>query len=316
MRYKLQTIKALHAKLKTRKAIGVVHFLMITPFLALLFIFAYFPMWGWIYAFYDFRPPLPLSMSEFVGLQWFRLLIENPVRVRQILEVLQNTFGISGLGVLTSWLPIAFAILLSEIRSAGYRRSIQTLTTIPNFISWVLIYSIAFAMFASDGMLNNVLINLGFTDRPILFLQSSENVWLTMTAWRIWQSLGWGAIIYLAAIMGIDPTLYEAARVDGAGRFRLIRHITIPGVLPTYIVLLLLSMANFLNTGFDQFFVFSNAFNMQRIQVLDLYVYNIGIMGGLLSLGTAISMLRSIVSLILLFSVNGIAKLIRGDTII
>jgi len=312
----VQSIKALQEKLRSKKAVGFIHFLMITPFLALLFVFAYYPLWGWIYAFYDFKPPLTLAMSEFVGLHWFRLLIENPVRVRQILEVLQNTFGISGLGVLTSWMPIAFAILLSEIRSAGYRRSIQTLTTLPNFISWVLIFSMAFALFSADGMLNNFLMNLGITDRPIMFLQSSENVWLTMTAWRLWQSLGWGAIIYLAAIMGIDPTLYEAARVDGAGRFRLIWHITIPGVLPTYTVLLLLSIANFLNTGFDQFFVFSNAFNMHRIQVLDLYVYNVGIMGGLLSLGTAISMLRSIVSLILLFSVNGIAKLIRGDTII
>ena len=312
----MQVIKNLLEKTRTKKAQSYILFLMIVPFLALLFIFAYFPLWGWIYAFYDFRPPLTLAMSEFVGLHWFRVLIENPIRLGQIVEVLKNTFGISGLGVLTSWLPILFAILLSEIRSSGYRRSIQTLTTIPNFISWVLIFSIAFALFASDGMFNNLLMNLGIIDRPILFLQSSNNVWLTMTAWRIWQSLGWGAIIYLAAIMGIDQTLYEAARVDGAGRFRLIWHITVPGVLPTYTVLLLLSIANFLNTGFDQFFVFSNAFNMHRIQVLDLYVYNIGIMGGLLSLGTAISMLRSIVSLILLFSVNGIAKLIRGDTII
>ena len=312
----MQSIKVLQAKLRTKKATGFIHFLMIVPFLALLFIFAYYPLWGWVYAFYDFKPPLTLAMSDFVGLHWFRLLIDNPVRVRQIIEVLQNTFGISGLGVLTSWLPIAFAILLSEIRTAGYRRSIQTLTTLPNFISWVLIFSMAFALFASDGMFNNLLMSLGLIDRPILFLQSSENVWLSMTAWRIWQSLGWGAIIYLAAIMGIDPALYEAARVDGAGRFRLIWHITVPGVLPTYTVLLLLSIANFLNTGFDQFFVFSNAFNMHRIQVLDLYVYNVGIMGGLLSLGTAISMLRSIVSLALLFAVNGVAKLIRGDTII
>ena len=314
----MQALKIIQAKLNTKKATGYIHFLMITPFLALLFIFAYYPLWGWVYAFFDWRPPLPLFHDRvpFVGLHWFRTLFENPVQVRQIIRVLQNTFGISGLGILTSWFPIAFAIMLSEIRSAGYRRSIQTLTTLPNFISWVLIFSMAFALFSADGMLNNFLMNLGITDRPIMFLQSSENVWLTMTAWRLWQSLGWGAIIYLAAIMGIDPTLYEAARVDGAGRFRLIWHITIPGVLPTYTVLLLLSIANFLNTGFDQFFVFSNAFNMHRIQVLDLYVYNVGIMGGLLSLGTAISMLRSIVSLILLFSVNGIAKLIRGDTII
>ena len=312
----MQVIKGLLAKTRTKKAQGFILFLMITPFLALLFVFAYYPLWGWIYAFYDFRPPLPLFSTEFVGLHWFRLLISNPIRVRQILEVLRNTFAISGLRMLTGWLPILFAILLSEIRRSGYRRSIQTLTTIPNFISWVLIFSMAFALFANDGMVNNLLMNLGLIETRIQFLQSSNNVWLTMTAWHIWQSLGWGAIIYLAAIMGIDPALYEAARVDGAGRFRLIWHITVPGVLPTYTVLLLLGVANFLNTGFDQFFVFSNAFNIHQIQVLDLYVYNVGIMGGLLSLGTAISMLRSVVSLVLLLSVNRIAKWIRGESII
>jgi len=137
-----------------------------------------------------------------------------------------------------------------------------------------------------------------------------------MTAWNIWKGLGWGAIIYLAALSGIDQEQYEAARVDGAGRFALIRHITIPGLLPTFTVLLLLQIANFLNTGFEQYFLFSNAFNMAYIQVLDLYVYNISFQGGSYSLGTAISMLRSVISVVMLFSVNWLAKLLRGESII
>ncbi|MCL2377958.1 MAG: ABC transporter permease subunit [Defluviitaleaceae bacterium] len=299
---------------KTRE--GIFLFLLALPFIIMVFIFTYFPLYGWRYAFYDHRLPLRLEQTEFVGFHWFRMLIDNPVQLRQIRDVLRNTFAISGLGILTSWFPIAFAILLTEVRLAKFKKSVQILTTLPHYISWVLVFSMAFAIFANDGMLNNLLLQLGLIERPIAFLMSSNRVWVTMTAWGVWKGLGWGAIIYLAAISGIDQEQYEAARVDGAGRLALIRHITIPGVLPTYTVLLLLAVANMLNNGFDQFFVFSNAFNMHRIQVLDLYVYNIGIAGTLSSMATAISMLRSIVSIILLFTVNQIAKMLRGEAII
>ena len=303
-------------KSRSKKAESIKLFLMALPFIALLFVFAYFPLYGWRYAFYDHRPPLRIDQVEFVGLHWFRTMVNNPVRVQQIMEVLRNTFALSGLNILFSWLPVAFALLLQEVKVSTVKKGVQTLTTLPHYISWVLVFSMAFALFSTDGMMNNLLSNLGLIDRPIMFLQSSENVWLSMTAWSIWKGLGWGAIIYLAAIAGIDQELYEAARVDGAGRFRLIWHITIPGVIPTYTVLLLLAIANFLNTGFDQYFVFSNAFNLHRIQVLDLYVYNIGIGGGATSFAAAISMLRSVISIILLFSINGIAKLLRGESII
>ena len=291
-------------------------FLMVLPFLVFTFIFAYLPLYGWVYAFYDLRPALGLAGSEFVGLRWFRMLVENPVRVQQITNVLQNTFALSGLSILFSWVPIAFALLLQEVRVNSVKKGVQILTTLPHYISWILVFSMAFALFANDGMFNNLLMNLGLIERPIAFLQSSNRVWSTMTAWGIWKGLGWGAIIYLAAIAGIDQELYEAARADGAGRFRLIWHITIPGIIPTYTVLLLLAVANFLNTGFDQYFVFSNAFNLHRIQVLDLYVFNIGIHGGAFSFATTISMLRSVISVALLFAVNGFSKLVRGETII
>jgi len=295
---------------------GLFLFLLALPFLILAFTFTYFPLYGWRYAFFDHRPPLRLEHAEFVGFHWFRILVNNPVRLRELQRVLQNTFAISGLGILTSWFPVAFAILLTEVKAVGVKKGVQILTTLPFYISWVLVFSMAFAMFAGDGMVNNLLMNLGLIERPIRFLESSDNVWLTMTGWGIWKGLGWGAIIYLAAISGIDQELYEAARVDGAGRFRLIWHITVPGVLPTYMVLMLLAIANILNTGFDQYFVFSNPFNMHRIQVLDLYVYNIGIAGALTSLATAISMLRSVIGVTLLFTINGIAKKLRGESII
>jgi len=310
----LGTKKTRRMSRKTRE--GLFLFLMALPFLALVFAFTYLPLYGWRYAFYDHRPPLRLEHSEFVGLHWFRTLVDNPIRVQQVINVLRNTLAMSALGLLTSWFPIAFAICLSEIRSIGAKKSIQVLSTLPFYISWVLVFAMAFAMLSSEGMVNSLLMNWGIIDSPILFLNARDNVWRTMLGWNIWKGLGWGAILYLAAIAGIDQELYEAARVDGAGRFRLIWHITLPGVIPTFTVLLLLAVANLLNTGFEQYFVFSTPFNMHAIEVLDLWVYNLGIAGRLTSLATAISMLRSFISIALLFTVNFIAKKLRGESII
>jgi putative aldouronate transport system permease protein len=207
-------------------------FLMIAPFMVLVFIFSYYPLYGWLYAFYDFRPPIPLSKSAFVGFKWFQYLFSNSVQRNQIFQVLRNTFAMSGLGILTSWMPMVFAVFLSEIQSSKFKRPVQTLTTLPNFISWVLLFSMAYAMFTSQGMVNTLMMNLGLTSQPVMFLTSDDHTWLTMWLWQTWRGLGWGAILYLAGIAGIDQELYEAAKVDGAGRFRIMWHITIPGLLP------------------------------------------------------------------------------------
>ncbi|MBB6634716.1 ABC transporter permease subunit [Cohnella thailandensis] len=291
-------------------------FLYISPFMVLLAIFAYYPLYGWVYAFFDYMPPIPLSESPFVGLQWFRSLVENQVKIDQLLQVLKNTFGMSGLALLFSWLPMMFAIFLTEIKAVRFRKFIQTVTTLPNFISWVLVYSLAFSMFSSEGIVNGLLKQLGLIESPFLFLQSSDHVWLTMWMWMTWKSLGWSAILYIAAIMSIDDSLYEAAHVDGATRMQVIRHVVIPSMLPTYFVLLMLQIASFLNNGLEQYFVFQNAFNKDAIQVLDLYVYNLAMGGGSYSVSVAISMLKSLISVVLLFSVNGLSKLTRGEGIV
>ncbi len=299
-----------------KKRQGKIMFFMILPFLILNFLFAYFPLHGWIYAFYDYRAPLKLSQCEFVGLKWFTMLFSNPTQMSQLGQVMINTFAMSLLGIATSILPLIFAIFLSEIQSKWFRKSVQTLTTLPNFISWVLVYSVAFSLFSDSGMVNNVLQQLGIISQPLKFLDSDSHTWLSMILWSTWKSLGWNAIMYLAAITGIDPGLYEAAKIDGAGRFRLMLHITLPELLPTFFVLLMLSIANFLNNGMDQYYVFQNAFNKTHIQVLDLYVYNIGLTGGSFSLATAIGMMKSIVSVVLLTIVNMTSKRVRGESII
>ena len=293
---------------------------MLVPFLVLTALFSYLPLFGWRYAFFDWRPGFPLKWENFVGFKWFVSIIESPARQAEIVRVMKNTLAMSFLGIVTSWLPMAFAIMLNEIRDVNYKRIVQTLTTVPNFISWVMVYAFAFMLFSVDaGLINRLLMDLGIIDTGINFLLSGDHIWLKMLAWGTWKGLGWGAIIYIAAITGIDQELYEAATIDGAGRWGQIWNVTVPGLLPTYFVLLMLSIANLLNNGMEQYFVFRNAFNANTIEVLDLYVYYIGFKkdntGGI-PFATVISMLKSIISIILLFSVNGLSKLLRNESIV
>lgn len=291
-------------------------FLMYAPFLALVAVFSYLPLLGWRYAFFDYKVGDTLSMDKFVGFKWFTELVKNPATVRDIINVLKNTLGMSFLGIITSWLPMAFAIFLSEIKNIRFKRFVQTFTTVPNFISWVLVYAIAFCIFSTDGFISSLFVNLGIWDQGQNMLMSGEHTWLKMWAWGTWKGVGWSAIIYIAAISGIDQQLYEAATVDGAGRFQKMWHITLPGLIPTFCVLLLMSVANILSNGMDQYLVFKNATNADTIRVLDLYVYELGIGKGSIPLTTVVSMLKSIISVTLLFAANGVSKLIRGESIV
>ncbi len=295
-------------------------FLYILPILMLSFVFSYLPLWGWRYAFFDYRAGADLTADRFVGFKWFTYLFSNEMNRSDILRVIKNTLVMSSLGILTSWLPIAFAIFLSEIRSTGFRKSVQILTTIPNFISWVLVYAIAFAFFSTEGFVNDI-IEL-FTERiaDANYLQNDDLSWIKMLAWGTWKGLGWSAIIYIAAISGVDQSLYEAAMVDGAGRFKRMWHITVPALIPTYCVMLMLSIANILSNGMEQYLVFSNSINKDTLEVLDLYVYNLGIVnsggGTMIPLSTVVSMAKSLISIFLLFIANNVSKTIRGESII
>lgn len=291
-------------------------FLLLMPFLVLAFVFCYLPLFGWRYAFFDYKVGDTLSMENFVGFKWFKELVKNEATVKDIVRVMKNTLAMSGLGILTSWLPMAFAIFLCEMKSLKFRRFVQTFTTIPNFVSWVLVYAIAFCIFSTDGFISSLMINLGIWDQGINMLMGDSHTWLKMLAWGLWKGIGWSAIIYIAAISGIDRQLYEAATVDGAGRFQKMWHITVPGLVPTFCVLLLMSIANILSNGMDQYLVFENSTNTASIMVLDLYVYKLGIGKGMIPLSTVIGMLKSIISVVLLFAANGVSKLIRGESIV
>ena len=292
-------------------------FIYTLPLLLIVFLMSYLPVYGWIYSFYNYKPGMKLADCTFIGLKNFIMMARDPFSRSNVLRVLTNTAGISLLGILFSPLSMMLAILLNEVRAGSYKKVVQSLTTIPYFIGWVLVYALAFSMLSTnDGFINRLLVNTGVLSTPVNFLASNSHVWLTMVLYGVWKGLGWGAIMYLAAIAGISGELYEAARVDGAGRFKCILYITVPGLMPTFFVLLLLSFANFFNLGMEQYYVFQNAMNKNSIEVVDLYVYNQGIASVNYSFSTAVGMLKSIISIILLFGANYISKLARGQSIV
>ena len=296
-------------------ALKIELFLALLPFLALVFAFSYLPLYSWRYAFYDYTAGGPLSAESFVGLKWFKVLVQNQAYVSRLLNVLKNTLAMSALGIATSWVPMVFAMFLMEARSQRFKRFVQTFTTIPNFISWVLVYAIAFAIFNTDGFINTLLNSFG-GNHNANYLSDNSHMWLKMLAWGMWKGVGWSAIIYISGIAGIDQQLYEAARVDGAGRFQRMWHVTLPGLLPTFVVMLVLSIAGILSNGMDQYLVFTNANNNHMIDVLDLYVYNLGFGNGSIPLSTVVGMTKSIISVVLLCIANSASRMIRGSGVV
>jgi len=299
-----------------REKQGIRLFFIVLPLLLATCLFSYVPLAGWSVAFFDYKLGFNLFDTPFVGFKHFASLFANYAVRLDFYRVLRNTLAMSLLGLATSPLPIAFAIALSEFKSGKYRRVVQTISTVPNFLSWVLVYAMAFALFAiNGGVLNNILISFGLIEEPMNILASTKNVWTTMTLYGIWKGLGWGSIIYIAAITGIDPELFESAAIDGASRMRRIIHITVPCLMPTYFVMLLLSIASFFSSDFEKVYVFSNAMNKEFIETIDLFVFNKGFTGRSVPLATAIGMAKSLVSLFLLFAANGLSRLVREETI-
>ena len=294
-------------------------FLMFLPFVAMVFVFCYLPLYGWRYAFYDYKSGGTLNADNFVGMKWFLYLFQNAATRSDMISVMRNTLVMSGLNICTSWIPMVFAIFLCEMNNLHFRRFVQTCTTIPNFISWVLVYALALAIFASDGFINTFLKAIGALAADQTgknYLGGNSFTWIKMWLWGTWKGVGWSAIIYIAGISGIDRSLYEAATVDGAGRFQKMWHITLPGLLPTFFVLLLMAIAGCLSNGLDQYLVFRHAQNESTIRVLDLWVYQLGINGGSIPLSTVIGMFKSVVSVILLFGANAVSKALRGESIV
>lgn len=284
-------------------------------FVVYIFAFCYVPIAGWGLSVFRYKPAFGLNFAKqkFVGL-------DNFVRIwnerSEVLRVLRNTLALSALGLICSPLPMILAILFSELRSKKYMSFVQTVTTFPNFISWIIVYGVCYTIFSNTGVWANAVYALTGQKQVMGFLSNVNTAWGFQTFLGQWKSLGWNAIIYCAAIAGIDDTLYEAAKIDGANRFQQIWHVTLPGLKDTFFVLFLLSISNILSSGFDHYFVFNNPMVSDKLMVLDLWTYQLGIGQADYSYSIAVGIIKTFVSLILLFTANGISKKIRGYSIV
>jgi putative aldouronate transport system permease protein len=289
-------------------------FLMSIPFAIWLFVFNYVPLWGWTMAFQKYKPGQSFWNQKWVGFEHFVQLFQD----ERFYMVLRNTLAMSVMSLVVSYtIPIAFAILLNEIRWFPFKRSMQTISYLPHFVSWVVVAGIVTKMLSTDGgVINEILIALHIVDQPVQFMAKPELFWGIVTLSDLWKEMGWSSIIYLAAIAGIDPELYEAAKVDGANRFRRMWHITLPGIRPTLMIMLILSIGWLTSIGFEKQFLLSNAIVQDYSEVLDLYVLNYGIKMGRYSYGTAIGIANSIVAILLLLASNRIFKRWTNESVI
>ncbi len=278
---------------------------MILPFVIWLVIFRYLPLWGWITAFQNYKPGVPLFQQQWVGLKYFKEMFSDP----EFYLVMRNTLAMSLLGLIFGFpLPIFLALLINEIRNESFKRTVQTISYLPHFVSWVIVASIVHAMLAPDGVINYLLVQIGLIEEPILFLGEPRYFWWIVVFADLWKELGWNTIIYLAAIADVNPALYEAAEIDGAGRFKKMRYITLPCIMPVVTVILILSIGNIINIGYERQFLLRTPAVREVSEVIDLYALDYGIRAGRFSFGTAASMFKSVVSLILVFSANRLSK--------
>lgn len=280
--------------------------IMSVPFIAVLVLFRYVPLWGWIMAFQDYSLSRGITGSPFSGFNHFADLFGD----ERFYLVLRNTLVMSVLSLVTDFVgAIGLALLLNEVRLRFFKRTVQTITYIPHFVSWVVMANIVLGVLSPDGgIVNEVLMRLGFIDEPIMFMSKGSWFWAIHTLAGLWKELGWSTIIYLAVIAGLNPELYEAAEVDGAGRIKKMWHISLPGLMPTAVLLLILATGNLVNTGYESQFLLGNGQNIDYSQVLDLYALDYSFSIGDYSYGVAISVFKSAVSILLVFGVNRAAR--------
>lgn len=277
--------------------------------LAYLMLFCYAPMSGLLIAFKDYSISTGFAgffADTWVGLKWFKEFFSDYM----FGTLLRNTIVLSVLKLLIAFpLPILFAIMLNEVRSLPFKKLVQTASYLPHFISWVIVAGICYTMFSTqNGLINEVLMNLGLIDEPIGFLFRGDLYWSMAVGTEVWKETGWSAIIYIAAITGIDSQLYEAAQIDGAGRLQRIRYITLPSIKGTVVLMFILALGGLLGGNMEQALLFKNNFNYEYSQIIQSYVLAIGLQKFRFDYATAIGLLQSIISLILVFGGNWVSR--------
>lgn len=280
--------------------------LMILPGLLVFIIFEYVPMYGITIAFRNYMITDSIFTAPWAGLRHFHMFLRDPM----FFTVLRNTLGINLLGLAIGFpAPIIFALFLNELRNERFKRLTQTISYLPHFISWVIFGGLVINILSPEtGVLNKLLVHLNLIQEPIFFIGQPQYFWFIAVFSGLIKGLGWGAILYLAAMAGVDPQLYEAAIVDGAGRFKRMWHITLPTIMGTTVILFIFAISGILSSGFEQIWMLQNPLNISTSEVIDTYVYKIGIQQGRFSYATAVGLMRSVIAVILVVSANATSK--------
>jgi putative aldouronate transport system permease protein len=290
---------------------------MLLPAFIWAVFFCYLPMAGLYMAFVNYQPSLGafwtnLFHSEFVGMHWFNYFFHNG----DFYKIMRNTIASTMISLVISFpVPIVIAIAISEIRGTVFKKTVQTVSYLPHFISWVIAANIIVTMLSSDGIVNNILKFLHLTDKSILFLQEGPYFWWIVALGNTWKEMGYNSIIFLAAISSINLDLFEAAKVDGAGRFKQILYITLPHLKPTIVILLILSLGGVLNAGFDQHFLLGNGLNQDYSDVLSTYSFRYGLQNSMFSYASAVGLFNSVVAFILIVIVNFASKKLNNQSL-
>lgn len=293
--------KSFWSKIKRQKHL----IYMSLPFVLWIIIFCYTPLVGWLMAFQDYTPTKSILNQQYVGLYHFKKLFQDPL----FYKAMKNTLGMGILGLIFGFLSsITFALFLNELRFTRMKKLTQTISYLPHFVSWVIVANIVRTSLAPSGIINTILQNMNLIEKPIMFFSDKKYFWWIVTFSDVWKETGWNAIIYLAAMTSIDQSMYEAARVDGATRLQQMWNITLPAIKPVISILLIMSIGNLINIGFEKQMLLGNNVIKDAALVLDKYALDYGIGLFKYSYGTAIGIFKSVVSIILVFTFNRIAK--------
>ncbi|NLJ11349.1 MAG: sugar ABC transporter permease [Treponema sp.] len=289
-------------------------FYMSAPLILYVILFAYIPLWGWTMAFQNFKPARNFFQQEWVGIKWFLFLFKDD----NFLKVLRNTIAMSLINLSFGYIgAISLALILNEVKERFFKRIIQTISYLPHFLSWVIVSGLVASMLSvEDGAINQLLLSLRLIKEPIMWLGEPKYFWWITGFTYLWKEIGWNSIIYLAAISGIDPTLYEVAEIDGCGRLKKMWYITLPGIKSTIMVLLIMSIGHILDAGFELQFLLRNGLVQDYADTIDIYVLTFGLNSGNYSLATAAGMFKNIVNIGLIFLANFLAKRMGEERLI
>lgn len=288
---------------------------MSLPVLLYVLLFNYAPMWGWLIGFLKYEPDNGITGSQYVGLDHFVWLFGRDDFVRTIRNTLAMSLINLTFGTVSS---IGLAVLLNEVRHRSFKRTVQTVTYLPHFLSMVIVVGMAQNIFASDGPVNRLCMSLGIMKEPVFWLGEPEHFWWLQGIINVWKEVGWNTIIYISAMTSIDPCLYEAASIDGAGRFNRILHVTLPGIKATFVILMIMNIGHLMEAGFEIQYLMGNSLIREYSETIDVFVmrYGLGMQQPNYSLATAAGIFKSIVAIFLLFGANTISRKMGEDSLI